>query len=541
MSNEINDNFKTSTDLPKKSRFAMKYIIFLIILAIITASCIYFTIQQIDENNNEKNISTTNTSIEQEQTKKGSKDIKYVINSYTETYNENSINITIFNDVDGKIYTDESYGYEYKSRIEYVQIDGLINKNIQKKINDRLKQTAYSLKSENVSSVVTANFSNILSVYIYNDEKIETINIDLSTGEDIPFEKLFVSSATINAYLVDALYETLAWNILDYESIDPDWNDMSKVDTSEYEEKFLMLVNNYNKNKNNLKYSIYTNSVSIYGLIDKRIIDSEYLNQMSIGIDLTKYINEIAMYKRFLTNDNIYEDESIGQKDTIVFTGSMWENEYFERLNYGKIQNNIFIEEVMSKFVNEEIDDTPALEYVKKLSEENKANLINNNNKKNGVFFQRAYSIWYDEQQRYFEINVSTYQATCSLEYFKNEAFLDYIILKTKKAADVSLIGFAQYYKDEFPNFTISPNTYEQYYINLDGEVLGNSYEEVQEKMSKEIVQEAINRIEEKLTQTSNETENNNTTIKYDVNTITNQNKPSQQIENATQNQTTTD
>ena len=137
--------------------------------------------------------------------------------------------------------------------------------------------------------------------------------MNLATGEEIKLEELFVSSAPINLYLANGLYEILAWED------GRDAYDMSKVDTSSYEDKFLLLAKNYAKNKVDLKYIITADKITVFGLIDKNIIDCENPENFDITIDLTKCIDEVAMYKRFLTDQQIYDNTSFGIKDTIVF------------------------------------------------------------------------------------------------------------------------------------------------------------------------------------------------------------------------------
>jgi phosphate transport system substrate-binding protein len=84
-------------------------------------------------------------------TKKEAEDKIYAINSYTDTYNENSINIEEMQDGD----------------INYFQIDGLKNTALQNQINEKIKNTAYSFEgATDVSSFVVGNFSNILSIKV---------------------------------------------------------------------------------------------------------------------------------------------------------------------------------------------------------------------------------------------------------------------------------------------------------------------------------------------------------------------------------------
>lgn len=466
-------------------KFIIKFIIFLLILILITALAIFFTIRYL---NSESTENILENEVEVEETKKVAEDSKYAINSYTETYNTNSIKITKYYDTDGKLTTEDRYtDNNYQYNIQFIQIDGLKNKDIQSKVNKKLKQVAYELKDKFVYTNVTANFSNILSVQCFNDNgQVNTINIDLSTGEDIPLEKVFVSSATINSYLSEGLYKTLAWQNLEVVDGEEVNNDMDNVDTSEYEDKFIMIINNYNKAKNNLKYSIYPSKISIYGLIDKNILDAEIYEQTSIDINLIDHIKEVAMYKRYLTKESIFENDNIGLKDIIVLTGYAQQEKYMTRISYGKISNNIFTEEVLFKNLDKDDEIEVCIKYIEKLSEEQKATLKNQAYDNKGYFFQREYNIYDDSENDYYVINTYSYQAVCSISYFENEAFKDYINLNAIPRANIGLMGFSEYMKEDFPNLEILEGKAEDYYISKSGEFLGNTKEEANKKIKKQ-------------------------------------------------------
>lgn len=512
------DDFKVSQDIPKKkSKFAIKYIIFIVILVAFTALAIYFTIQSINKEISENNIVS-------EEIKKQSDDSKYLISSYSETYNNNSINIIKYYDTDGNVSRDDNFYDDYNYRVDYIQIEGLKNKKIQNDINQKLRQKAYALKHQNTYSSVCGNFSNILSVSIFNDEnKYDSLNVNLATGEEIKFEELFEASTPINSYLVDALYETTAWQSINL--WEDENNDMSKVDMSDFEDKAIMLINNYNKNKNNLAYNIGPNFICIYGLVDKRILDTEYADETIINIDLVDCINEVTMYKKFLTNESIFENDKIGYRGTVVFTPD--DEEYETRLNYGKIKDNIFLEEVIQDY-NKSYNTAPELEiarkFIKKMSDDTKTELINKTKSNRGVFFQREYSAWYDDEKKYTVVNCSTNQATCSIAYFENEAFLDYIKLKAMPRGDAVLMGFETYYQDKFPNLSISEAKYETYYLNEKGEIIARSYEEMEEILRKEQMQ---NEVQNEITNIiiTNTVDANNTTNNTNTTNTTTQNE----------------
>ena len=486
------DAFKVSENIPKKgTNFVIKYVIFLLVLIGITALVILSTISQINKENASKNEIGTDTQL------RASNDKKYVITSYSDTYNSNSIKITEYYDVGGTVTTDEQEFYdagEWIRKVKYIQIDGLKNKKIQSDINKKLREKAYSLKGT-VYTYIVSNFSNILSIEFDGDKnEYDTLNIDLSTGNEIKFEELFISSTPINSILESALYRTLARAYIDNSD---DYNsDMNKIDMSRFEDQVIILLNNYNKQKENLKFNIYTRWISIHGLIDDRIIDSEYASTYNISIDLINYMEYVTIYKRFLSNENIYEDTSIGQKNTIVFTGGIWEDNYLKRLNYGKIRDNVFVEEVMSEFYDNNENDPNNVkaikngkEFINKLSNEYKKNEIDKVPSNRGAFLQRQYSFWYDSylDKKYFTIYVASYKATCSTAYFANDAFLDYIKLKSSYGGEGDTISaFDIYYQDDFPNLSISEAKYEEYYISLEGEVIGKTYEEAEEWMRKQ-------------------------------------------------------
>ena len=461
-------------------KFIIFYIVFVVILICATILAIYFTIQNMEkqeEIKQEENPITNVNEVVTETPKKEAEDKKYAITSYQETYDENAIKIIQYYDANGTVTTNREDLSPSDEWINFIQIDGLKNKSIQNNINERLKNAAYSLYKSNmgVSTYVFANFCNILSVEISGFDNNITLNIDLATGNDIKLEDLFLSSAPINSYLANALYKTLAWEDSNTNSEDEYDLDMSKVDTSEYEEKFLMLINNYNKQKDKLKYTISSNKISIYNLLTPNILDVEWLNNVSIEIDLTECIEEVAMYKKFLTAENIYENNSIGQKDIIVFTDAY--TDYFTVLNYGKIQDNIFMEEIAWTF-NEEKDLKVPMDYIKKLSNLQKASLKSKTSSSNGVFFQREYNIYKNEENEFYGITVSSYQAKCSISYFENDAFLDFIKLKSQPVAEATLLSFNEYVQKEFPNLKISEPQIENYYISFTGEYLGDTEEE---------------------------------------------------------------
>lgn len=467
---------KTKVKNPNK-RFIIGYIIFALILLIITGLAIYFTIDNMNKKSSNEIGEQITSKVDIAKTI--AEDSKYAIKSYDETYNENPITITEYYDIDGEIITSRQWDDERKY-INFIQIEGLKDKKIQSKINDKLKEKSYSFKeSNNIFCNVTANFANILSVSISDDTgKTETLNINLNTGENIPFEKVFVSSAPLNSLLSEGLYKKLAWdslweknrNINNGEEIE-DTFDMDKTDTSAYEDKFLMLLNNYKKQNGNIKYNIFPSQVYIYGLIDEKISKEEYGD--SINIDFIDHIEDIAIYKRYLSSNSIYEDDSLGNKNIVVLVRNIEAERFLKNLMHEKIKDNIFMEEAMM-YNSDDVDASILSKienYIKRtLEDPKKEELKNKTDKNTGLFFQQEYTINKNDNGEY-EVTSKICQATCDISYFKISAFKDYIELKNSPAAELSFRAFEddEYTKKDYPNLEILDTRYKIYYFSDKG------------------------------------------------------------------------
>lgn len=490
-------------------KFVKKYIIFIIILIAITAGAIVLTIifTKQPENSN-KNQNTNLPVAETKKTK--AKDANLGINNYSETYNENSINILTYIDIDGDIglYDIDSRN-SGKDAIEYVQISGLKDKAIENKVNEKLKNASYNLGIKNVYAYVTANFSNIISLSISGfDQEAEknrqdAVNIDLTTGEDIPFEKIFVSSAPINSYLTEGLYERLAWYTKytqeELDPYDPGYTyNMDKADTSDYEDKSIIFIKNYQKakEKGTLKYNITPTNVIIYDLLDEKIVSKEWLDT-TVDINFKNKLNEVAIYKRYLNDKNIYENLSLGNKNIIVCTKSaVGYDAYSQRvnkiLNYGKKANNLYVEEVLSFSENDISDEIK--EKIEKYFVDNSE--INNNtlNPENGqgMLYHKDISVWKKYEGDYYEASIYEVKATCTEDYYKNQVFKDFIEMKNEYSDEMGLTFFSTYQAEEYPNLTITDNfitedgeyqTTPRIYFSLDGEYLGDNEDEVKAKI----------------------------------------------------------
>ena len=468
---EVKDN-KTEKNTNNK-KFKKYYIIYVIILLIITIVAIYFTIRYIDSSKIENN-EVKEEIIEEETkeiTKKKAEDEKYALTKYSETYNENDL---IFNEDSGVL-----------------QIDGLKDKQVQNIVNNKIKEKVNSLdKNKRVNTQVTANFSNVLGVSIYNldesgsVEKEIYLNIDLSTGDEIPFEEIFVSSAPINSILSEGLYKTLAWNVKSKNTNEENWEedfDMSKVDTSDFEDKSLLLSKKYEKEKGKIKYSLYFDKIIVYGLLDG-ITDK---NDKTITIKFVDHLENIAIFKRFETKESIYESSDIGLKNIIVCEyPTVFGIKDVVRditLNLGFVSKNTYMEDFFEYYV-QDMDESAIKnieKYIQNISNDTKNDLINNSN--NGLIFQRVMYLHQDRNKTYYYVELIEAKSTCDIEYFNNLAFKDYIKLKTQPKADASIDMFNddEYSQEKYPNLKITRLKEEKkLYFSLNGEYIGDNEEE---------------------------------------------------------------
>ena len=500
--------------------FIIAYVIFIIVLIYVTALAVSIKIDALKK----EKANTPYAFEENDKTQKTAGDLKFAIASYDETYDINPIKFVYNYDIDGNISTNDAPDSNHTYRIQFLQIEGLKNKDIQYSINEKLKQKAYALgfNDNNVNCMVTANYSNILSVLLYSGSQIDTLNVDLSTGNEIHLSDVFVSSTTLNSYLENAFYKTLLWSNISTQSqqIVDNILDISKIDTSSYEDKLIQLINNYSNNADTTKFNITENSVNVYGLINKDMINVDNVENYSLNINLIDCANEVAIYKRYLKNSNIYENTSLGLNNTIVFTKSIASEPNTQRINYGKIEDNIFIEENLYEPDEkpENIDTSVVTTYIKNISEDLRNNLKNQTSNNKGTFYQRAYNHNYDAENSFFVIKSTSYQAMSSISYFKTDAFLDYIKLKSTGAT--GLIGFDDSVKSRFTNLEILPTVNEEYYISTSGDFLGKTLDEAKTKQAEIKAQQQLaeqlqntQKENERLQQLLNETQQTNNTV----------------------------
>lgn len=271
------------------------------------------------------------------------------------TYNQNDLKI------EEKSITQE------KIEIRYLQISGLKNKDIEKKINKEIEQSALNCYKEDiknfdevinisVSMWEAANFANTISFELSYMAKIDDdddgfykgiqgINYDLNTGEKITFDKLFTSDAPVEEILRRGTYYSLIKNRTE----DNLAGDLIVSDYGSIEDEVAEIIYLYKKGKITQFY------------FTPREINLVYEKEQVLSISMDKIADYIAIYNRYLSQESLYESNNIGIKN--IYTLTRRHNNVYYYTNYQN-EANYFID-ISIDFQSAEND-----EFAKKLVEE---------------------------------------------------------------------------------------------------------------------------------------------------------------------------
>lgn len=337
-----------------------------LIFFLVAFACVSFGVTSalIFLKNNSTNVNNTNDSPKLEV------DYSLGIKDLTQKYYTNNIKTTEVKHAEGGKVWLSDYNYNQdKLSVEYYTIDGLKDKELEKKINDKIRDFAFSLipteeaDSKNVSCYICGNFSNILSLsfspywYIKNDKDYDYhygysqgLNIDLTTGNTISLKDCFIDNANINVIVSNAIYKGLAW---DEKYMWGVWNEETEeyepVDRSSLEEDAFAAMHEINKG--NYSFLIHDNTITI---------------QTSNGygyIDYEEIPEQIAIFNRFATKESIFDGTYDEGKE--VYYGLAYASDNIHELS----DNLIIIEDVYCNDWTEK-DEIQSLIDARMLSEE---------------------------------------------------------------------------------------------------------------------------------------------------------------------------
>ena len=435
---ESNSEISKTTSSPAKRVF-IGLVFFAIICIAITYACIYLTLEDRKQTNeNYIDNQTTNEEVVVPNSTSNNKVLKLTDKAYLNGITE--------------IMEKESYGevvdyLEYdnttvqKLEIEYVQISGLKDRNVQTNINQVIKDMVNEIKEsdllelddENIERIcivasIYGNFADVISVHVeefirydFNDEDFENddyiinehcLNFSLETGELLKFKDLFWEGSPIKTILSQCAYKAFALNyatsIEDYEW---DYN-MDNLDYSVIESKVYNFMYKYNQNPD-IDFYFTTSNIEI-----------PLCKNFNISIDMADFYEYIAIYTKYKSSNNLYED-NLDKKEFYVFaTDTVFRDDYVKES--GKKADNIYYRIYCYDSIENMSDDGEKAyqmayqaivkkinEYVKVLeNDENSGYIIE------GVYAENEYEIQYGNAVYgyYFEIEI----ARCDRNYLDN-------------------------------------------------------------------------------------------------------------------------
>lgn len=473
----------------------------------------------INENKEQVGDSVHNKDNKQNAEKKETEDKKYLV-SFTDMYTENPLTI------ENKHYEQEATKKQPKMNIDYVEISGLQDKELQERINEEIEENAfyYSDKVKNSEeyfswTTVFGSFNNILSirtnitVYDSKDEIVKDeyicLNYDLTTGEQIKFLDLFASNTPINFIIYDIEYERLAWDTeFNFDMSEKEWDNatnMDNRDTSEYEDIILRVINKYkNLDKDKIKFWV---SPSLLGLV---LPVGENGEEIVYNIKLYKYIDYVTMYKKFSADGVVFEN--VPQKEYLVFNDLMG----FKPIYYKIETENLFIsivdwmdDEYTREEEAEQIKEysQAAVTMKKKLMNELKDNVLEQvrklakTNSKKGYlarFMPYSYIDYYSNDyggEVLIYVSMDGNIEEMKLDYYKENAFK--LLAKQNVAPKVSvddlIIGSVAYNDANVKQLLYNENQKDiidiSGFYTLEGELVATTYEGVEKYIDSKYIE----------------------------------------------------
>lgn len=297
---------------------SVKKLIMFLISFIVVAVAITAVLITINKNNNINSSSTNYTSGE----KNNNGYEKIIGTKKNQKFNQNDLEI---------IRENAKYDVlEYQT----IRISGLKNKEIENKINkeledieDDFRKKVIAAPGENgnmyLSSFVTVNFSNILSITFYgskadsnyrNEVNIHKyLNYDLTTGNKIKMEDLFLPGTDIDMYAQNVIYKNELHEKFSEKDIffNQDYWQSGELQyvLDEIDEADFMK-----------KYNLYKNSDKDFYIAENGIDIkySEDINSRDVYIPYKDCLDDLIVYTKFLTKESIFEKDNIGLKDLYV-------------------------------------------------------------------------------------------------------------------------------------------------------------------------------------------------------------------------------
>lgn len=236
-------------------------------------------------------------------------------------YNQNDLEFVKTKVVDGEL--------EYES----IRISGLKNKEIENKINADIAEVENELKQivlENpneydakyLNEYEDASFSNVLSLSFYGSKygsnnrnqvnEHRVLNFDLTTGNKLKLEDLFLPGTNIDMYAQNKMYANFLYYKFSESGVYWDnnyWESgeytyvMNEIDELEFIKEF----NEYKKSKKDFNFT-YSGLQICYG----DTFDT------TLYIEYEKCLDDLVIFNKYVTNESIFERDDIGIKNLYV-------------------------------------------------------------------------------------------------------------------------------------------------------------------------------------------------------------------------------
>ncbi len=294
-----------------------------------------------------------------------------------------------------------------------VKISGLKDKEIENKVNEKLSVLTVEENQFGNNCHINTNVSNVLSISC----AIETVNVNLKTGEEITIEELFNKDSDIYSFIVKGIYNsTCMWGICSPEDSDSEFD--SNIEN--------IIAENLQTIKNNdYILNVYTNSAVL-------TYESKEDEFSGIYLDYYDFYKDVTIYDRYL-DDSIYEKDITDYCEPNNCAGKIYELLEKDNNNYADAGHFINDKTYINFRINNENNMYPDYNYIaKEITELNLKDYINSLEKEilkkeklntegnNYVYIYINANIFYhtaNDYQVYFQINKKEYKKEDFIKY----------------------------------------------------------------------------------------------------------------------------
>lgn len=369
MKNEVKEDKKVKKEKQPKTikQIIISRIIFIFIVLILVCVVTYLAITQKRNGTEITNETNKNTNIQNDI--KAEEVSKYKTIDVNGIYYSNPIDVQEIQFEDDRVNTGKVKSYE---------IDGLKDKTVEEKINNKIKEEQRKLIAEAIEELkiknptllntyvfLQGNFANLISIEIMADVSVDGgfdgkshfakwLNYNLIDGEELKITDVFKSKKSATQFMLKTLYNKMAE---DYVTYDEKRNDLIQDKNSKYiEEDMYALISKMQRDE-------YID----FGISPSKIYIRDEVNYYYLEIPFQDYADIIIIYDRFSTNKDLYDGtyDKVGPFMTMT-TENFCKYKIFENkencyidMSYLKFENNIpekRIEETinyMNKIVSE--------------------------------------------------------------------------------------------------------------------------------------------------------------------------------------------